>query len=113
MTYGCTKESCHFRDLGAEFAAVGAQRIGISADSVDKQRQFDEKESLGFPLLSDSDFTVATQLGAKRGASFLPNKRLTFVIDTDRTVLEVIHSEFSMGGHADKALEVLKARQAV
>jgi peroxiredoxin Q/BCP len=37
MTTGCTKESCHFRDLAAEFAAVGAQRVGISADTVDKQ----------------------------------------------------------------------------
>jgi peroxiredoxin Q/BCP len=112
MTYGCTKESCHFRDLGAEFAAVGAQRVGISADSVDKQKQFDEKESLGYPLLSDADRTVATQLGAKRGSSFLPNKRITFVIDTDRTLLDVIHTEFSMEAHADKALEILKARQA-
>jgi thioredoxin-dependent peroxiredoxin len=112
MTYGCTKESCHFRDLAAEFTAVGAQPVGISADSVDKQQQFDQKESLGFPLLSDADRTVATQLGAKRGASFMPNKRITFVIDTDRTLLDVIHSEFSMGGHADKALEILKARRA-
>jgi peroxiredoxin Q/BCP len=112
MTYGCTKESCHFRDLEAEFAAVGAQRVGISADSVDKQKQFDQKESLGYPLLSDADRTVATQLGAKRGASFLPNKRITYVIDTDRTLLEVIHSEVSMGAHADKALEILKARHA-
>ena len=30
MTKGCTKESCHFRDLAAEFAAAGAQRVGIS-----------------------------------------------------------------------------------
>ncbi len=112
MTYGCTKESCHFRDLGAEFAAVGAQRVGISADSVDKQKQFDEKESLGYPLLSDSDHTVATLLGAKRGASFLPNKRVTYVIDSDRRLLDVIHTEFSMGAHADKALEILKAKAA-
>jgi peroxiredoxin Q/BCP len=112
MTYGCTKESCHFRDLSAEFAAAGGQRIGISADSVDKQKQFDQKESLGYPLLSDPDFTVAKQLGAARGPSFLPNKRMTYVIDTDRTLLDVFHSEFSMGSHADKALEVLKARQA-
>ena len=55
MTYGCTKESCHFRDMAGEFAAVGAQPVGISADTVDKQKQFDEKESLGFPLLSDPD----------------------------------------------------------
>jgi peroxiredoxin Q/BCP len=112
MTYGCTKESCHFRDLGAEFEAVGAQRIGISADPVEKQKQFDEKESLGYPLLSDPDHAVAAQLGAKRGASFLPNKRMTFVIDTDRTLLDVIHSEVSMGAHADKALALLKARRA-
>jgi thioredoxin-dependent peroxiredoxin len=111
MTYGCTKESCHFRDLSAEFAAVGAQPVGISADSVDKQKQFDEKETLGMPLLSDPDHAVAAQLGAKRGASFLPNKRITFVIDTDRTLLDVFHSEISMGSHADKALALLKARR--
>ena len=110
MTYGCTKESCHFRDLAAEFAAVGAQPVGISADTVDKQKRFDEKESLGFPLLSDPERMVAAQLGAKRGPSFLPNKRMTFVIDTDHTLLDVIHSEVSMGSHADKALALLKAR---
>jgi peroxiredoxin Q/BCP len=113
MTYGCTKESCHFRDLAAEFTAVGAQPVGISADSVDKQRQFDEKESLKMPLLSDADRVVATQMGAKRGGpSFIPNKRITYVIDTDRTVLDVFRSETSMNSHADKALALLKARPA-
>src|ERR1700688_387188 len=100
MTYGCTKESCHFRDLAAEFAAVGAQPVGISADAVDKQKQFDEKEALGLPLLSDPDREVAAQLGVKRSVSFLRVKRTTFVIDTDRTILDVIHSEISMGSHA-------------
>jgi len=79
---------------------------------VDKQQQFDQKESLGFTLLSDSDFAVATEMGVKRSVSFLKVKRVTFVIDTDRTVLEVLHSEVSMSGHADKALAVLRARQA-
>jgi peroxiredoxin Q/BCP len=112
MTYGCTKESCHFRDLKAEFAAVGAQPVGISADPVEKQKQFDEKESLGLPLLSDPDRAVAEQLGVKRGISLLKVKRTTFVIDTDRTVLDVVHSETSMNSHADKALALLKARRA-
>jgi peroxiredoxin Q/BCP len=112
MTYGCTKESCHFRDLDAEFKAVGARRVGISADTVEKQKQFDEKESLGFTLLSDPDRAVADLMGVKRSVSFLKVKRVTFVIDTDRTVLDVLHSEVSMSSHADKALEVLKARQA-
>ena len=112
MTKGCTKESCHFRDMAGEFAAVGAQPVGISADAVEKQKRFDEKESLGFPLLSDSDRVVASQLGAKRGLSFLPNKRVTYVIDTDRTLLDVFHTEVSMDAHADKALALLKARPA-
>ena len=55
MTSGCTKESCHFRDLKAEFDAVGAKRVGISADSVDKQIQFAEKHDFDYPLLSDPD----------------------------------------------------------
>ena len=50
MTYGCTKESCHFRDLKAEFEAVGAQRVGISADTVNKQLQFAEKHGFDYPL---------------------------------------------------------------
>ncbi|CAA0092342.1 Putative peroxiredoxin [Mycolicibacterium vanbaalenii] len=114
MTPGCTKEACHFRDLAAEFAAVGASRVGISADAVDKQAKFAEQQSFDYPLLSDADGVVATQFGVKRGllGKLMPVKRTTFVIDTDRTVLAVIASEFSMDTHADKALEVLRQRQS-
>ena len=107
MTYGCTRESCHFRDLGAEFAALGAQRIGISADPVPKQKQFSDKHGFDFPLLSDPDRKVAEAFGVKRGMG-LPNKRTTFVIGTDRTVIEVISSEINMNSHADKALAALR-----
>ncbi|MHB8670449.1 MAG: peroxiredoxin [Acidimicrobiales bacterium] len=112
MTYGCTKESCHFRDLKEEFGALGAQRIGISADGVDKQKQFSDKHGFDFPLLSDPDRKVAEAFGVKRGWGPLPVKRTTFVIDTDRRLLEVIASETRMAAHADRALEVLKARPA-
>jgi peroxiredoxin Q/BCP len=111
MTTGCTRESCHFRDLKGEFEQVGAQRVGISADKVEKQRQFSDKHSFDFPLLSDPDRAVAMQFGVKRGLNILPNKRATFVIDTDRRVLAVIASEVNMNTHADRALEVLRARQ--
>ena len=112
MTPGCTREACHFRDLTSEFTAVGASRVGISTDAVDKQAKFAEKEKFDYPLLSDADGAVAVQFGVKRGllGKLMPVKRTTFVIDTDRTVLAVISSEFSMDPHADKALEVLKAR---
>ena len=112
MTPGCTMEACHFRDLAAEFAAVGASRVGISMDAVEKQDKFAEKHSFDYPLLSDSAGVVAEAFGVKRGllGKLMPVKRTTFVIDTDRRVLEVIASEISMDSHADKALEVLRAR---
>jgi peroxiredoxin Q/BCP len=112
MTYGCTKESCHFRDLRAEIEAAGGHPVGISADPVDKQRQFADLHGFGFPLLSDADGTVASRLGARRRLPGLPNRRITFVIDTDRRILAVIHSEVSMSQHADRALDVLRSRAA-
>jgi peroxiredoxin Q/BCP len=114
MTPGCTKEACHFRDLASEFAAVGAARVGISTDPVQKQAKFSDIQQFDYPLLSDADGTVATQFGVKRGllGKLMPVKRTTFVIDTDRTVLEVIASEISMDKHADEALAVLRQRQS-
>ncbi len=113
MTAGCTKESCHFRDLTAEFAALGARPVGISADPVDKQRQFADKHAFGYPLLSDPDKVVAGMLGVSRGLLGLsPLKRTTVVIDTDRRILARIASEFKMHTHADEALAVLRSRAA-
>ena len=114
MTAGCTKESCHFRDLAAEFAEVGAQRVGISADPVDKQREFSRQHGFDYPLLSDVDSEIAQRFGVRRkiGIGSLKNRRMTFVIGTDRRILAAIHSELDMNGHADRALEALRANQA-
>ncbi|GAB3549663.1 peroxiredoxin Q/BCP [Actinopolyspora lacussalsi] len=110
MTSGCTTESCHFRDLATEFAVLDAQPVGISPDPVDEQARFAERNSLGFPLLSDEDGTVARSFGVRRGFGPLPVKRHTFLIDRDSRVLRVIRSEFRMGVHADRAVEFLRQR---
>lgn len=107
MTAGCTAEACHFRDLAKEFKEAGAQRIGISPDAVEKQRKFAEQNAFDYPLLADVDGEVARAFGVKRKISITPVKRATFVIGTDRTVIEVIASELRMSVHADKALEAL------
>ncbi|MEV4122767.1 peroxiredoxin [Micromonospora sp. NPDC049645] len=109
MTRGCTAESCHFRDLAAEFTALGATRVGISRDPVAKQAEFSKLHGFDYPLLSDADGTVAQQFGVKRRVPLGPlsMKRMTFVIGTDRRVVEVIHSEVSMNDHADRALRAL------
>jgi peroxiredoxin Q/BCP len=112
MTPGCTKEACHFRDLAAEFAAAGAQRVGISTDAVERQRRFADEHAFDYPLLSDGDGAVARQFGVHRGGVGqrlgLPVKRWTFVIGPDRRLLKVISSELNMDRHADEALAALR-----
>ena len=131
----CTAQACHFRDLSSEFATVGAQRVGISTDTVDRQAHFAQQRSFDYPLLSDADGVVSEIFGVRRGrlaklrrsvvargagrggrhtrrrgvlARLLPVRRTTFVIDTDRTVLKVISSELRASVHADQALWFLE-----
>jgi thioredoxin-dependent peroxiredoxin len=106
MTGGCTREACTFRDLGQDFADAGAQRLGISADPVVRQKEFSEQHSFDYPLLSDRDRAVATAYGVKR-RFVTPVKRATFVIDRDLTIRKVIASELDMQVHAQEALAAL------
>ncbi|MUL42963.1 peroxiredoxin [Streptomonospora sp. PA3] len=111
MTPGCTAESCRFRDLAAEFAELGARRVGVSADAVDTQRAFADKNAFDFPLLSDPDGAVARSYGVRRGgplAALSPTRRATFVIGTDRRIVHVVRSELRMQVHADGALRALR-----
>ena len=116
MTPGCTKEACHFRDLAAEFAEAGVQRIGISRDDVAKQKQFADKHAFDYPLLADTDGTVAEIFGVRRGKLGerlgAPVKRWTFAIGADRRVVAVIQSEVDMNKHADEALAALRGAAA-
>jgi thioredoxin-dependent peroxiredoxin len=112
MTTGCTKEACHFRDLSAEYAAAGVQRVGISRDTVAKQKEFSDKHTFDYPLLSDADGTVAEIFGVKRGGllgKLAATKRHTFAIGNDSRVVAAIASETNMDAHADQALAALTA----
>ena len=100
MTPVCTKEACHFRDVAAEF------------DDVAKQKEFTDKHGFDYPLLSDASGEVAAKYGVRRAGvlgRLAPTKRVTYVIGTDRTILDVISSELKAADHADKALATLGA----
>jgi peroxiredoxin Q/BCP len=112
FTSGCTAEACYFRDVAQDFRPFGAQPVGVSADLVERQAAFAHAYSLGFPLLSDPDGQVRGRFGVRRSVGLTPTRRVTFVIDTDRRVLEVVRSELRMNLHADKALEALRRHRA-
>jgi peroxiredoxin Q/BCP len=85
-TSGCTKQACSVRDAYAELSSLKVAAVGISPDSPDQQKKFDDKNSLGFPLLSDSDHAVADAYGAWGEKSMYGKKyegviRSAFLID--------------------------------
>ncbi|HET8600114.1 MAG TPA: thioredoxin-dependent thiol peroxidase [Segeticoccus sp.] len=92
MTPGCTTEACDFRDSLASLQSEGYAVVGISPDAPEKLKQFEEKESLTYPLLSDTDKAVLDAYGAYGEKNLYGKKttgviRSTIVVDTDQTVL--------------------------
>jgi peroxiredoxin Q/BCP len=79
MTPGCTKEACDFRDSMVRLQQAGYDVIGISPDKPEKLARFAQKESLTYPLLSDSDRAVLEAYGAY-GEKMLYGKKVTGVI---------------------------------
>ena len=85
-TPGCTKQGCSIRDASGELEKLGMEAVGISPDEPGKQKKFDDKYSLGFPLLSDPDHKVAKAYGAwgkksMYGKEYEGILRSSFVID--------------------------------
>ncbi len=85
---GCTPQSCAFRDSAGELAGLGATVFGFSAQPRDEQREFAEREQLPYPLLNDSEFRFAEELGLPifetGGTRFY--RRLTFIARQGRIV---------------------------
>ena len=76
----CTRQMCSVRDRWDDYAATGAEVVGISTDSVDSHQKFADHHQLPLRLLSDADQKVANLYGAR---SLVPGKvaRSVFVID--------------------------------
>jgi peroxiredoxin len=78
---GCTPQSCAFRDHVAELAAAGAHVVGISAQTLDEQREFAAREHIPYPLLADPGLGLAAALGLPtfEAGGMTLYKRLTLV----------------------------------
>jgi thioredoxin-dependent peroxiredoxin len=81
----CTRQMCSVRDRWEDYAATGAEVVGISTDSVESHQEFARHHELPLRLLSDSDQAVANLYGAR---SLIPGKvaRSVFVIDAKGTI---------------------------
>jgi len=87
----CTKEMCAFRDNLSQLSSIGAQMVGISADTPFSNKAFAEQNSLTFPVLSDYNreaikaFGIAfPDLAGLKGLTVA--KRSVFVLDKQGVV---------------------------
>jgi thioredoxin-dependent peroxiredoxin len=96
-TPGCTNQACSVRDSAESLQEAGAAAVGISPDRPDKQKKFDDKYELRFPLLSDPDHQVAEAYGvwglkSMYGKSYEGIIRSSFLIDESGTILQATYN---------------------
>jgi peroxiredoxin len=107
---GCTPENCSFRDHAAELDELGARVHGVSAQSLEEQREFAERERMPYPLLSDTDLQLANELGLptfEAGGRTL-YKRLTLIV-RDGRIEKVFYPIFPPDEHVGDVLAALRA----
>jgi len=83
-TPGCTKQACGLRDVMPKVGDTVV--LGISPDKPGKQKKFDDKYSLGFPLLADEDHAVAEKFDvwtekSMYGRKYMGILRSAFLVD--------------------------------
>jgi len=80
----CTKQLNSYNNDLAEFEALDAQVLGISAQSVESHDKFSGKHGFKFPLLSDADTAVAGACGTLGPLGF--PRRSVFIVDASGTI---------------------------
>ena len=108
-TSGCTAESCNLRDNHEALKAKGYNVVGVSNDSAKSHKNFKEKYSLPFTLLSDTSTEMLQAFGAwgekkMYGKTVMGTIRKTFIFDEDRTLIEIIE-KVDTGNHAAQILK--------
>lgn len=108
-TPGCTAEACDLRDHYAELQKEGYALLGVSADSVKKQKNFSDKFDFPFPLLADEDKAVIEAFGVWGLKKFMGKEydgiyRKTFIFD-DKGLCSRVIDKVKTKEHAAQILE--------
>jgi peroxiredoxin Q/BCP len=113
-TPGCTTQACQIRDARVELTDLGLAVIGISPDAAGSQKKFDDKYTLGFPLLCDQDHAVAEAYGVwgektLRGKKSQGIIRSAFLIDEKGRIIQAWY-KISPKDTIPQAIQALEAR---
>lgn len=110
-TSGCTKQACNFNELRPQFKEKGAVILGVSKDSVDSHKKFQEKYGLTFTLLSDIDRKVIESYDVWKekknyGKVSMGVVRTTYLIDESGVIVKA-YENVKAAENPGQMLEVL------
>lgn len=113
MTPGCTVEACSFRDNIGELNEINVQVLGVSADSIEKHKKFEEKQKLNFPLLSDEKKEMLKDYGvwvekSMFGKKYMGIQRDSFLINPDGVIVKH-YKKVKVTEHTDQVIADVKA----
>lgn len=91
FTPGCTKEACGFRDRMGELQKDNVEVIGVSFDTVARQKEFTDKYNLDFPLIGDPDGKIVELYGVRMDHLHMAH-RVSFLIGLDGKIVHVTDS---------------------
>jgi peroxiredoxin len=108
---GCTPQSCAFRDAHSELAALGVRVAGLSAQPLDDQLEFAERNRMPFPVIADPEQRLGAALGLPifEIAGLTLYKRITLIAEQVR-IVKVFYPVFPPDANAGDVLDWLKSR---
>ena len=106
---GCTPQSCAFRDHAAELGELGARVAGVSAQSLEDQIEFAERNHMPFPVIADPTLALRAALGLPTFeiAGHTLYKRLAFVAERGR-IVKVFYPVFPPDRNAANVVDWLR-----
>jgi thioredoxin-dependent peroxiredoxin len=112
-TSGCTEEACDLRDNYEQIAQMGVEVFGVSPDSVQSHKKFEQKNSLNFHLLADTEKKVVQDYEVWKeksmyGKKYMGVERTSFIINPEGTVVKV-YEKVNPTGHVTQVIKDLTA----
>jgi peroxiredoxin len=109
---GCTPQACAFRDRAGELSKLGAIVAGLSAQTLDDQLEFAERNHIPYPVLADPERRLG---GALRLPTFEFDgatlyKRITFVVEAC-AIAKVFYPVFPPDRNAEEVVTWLESRR--
>lgn len=108
----CTIESCNLRDNYSLLKKKGFEVLGVSPDEQAKQKKFETKYKLPFPLIADNENKITALYGVHDmkklfGREYMGILRTTFIIDEKGVIRKIFHKPKNKA-HAEEILAAFK-----